>query len=102
MLALADGSRVFMKSEGLRVELNAEMRSRVDALLGPGNLRLIASPPGATPPSAPPDRHGPWRRADEPSRACFSGLFASFRSNRMASQERSGMAELVALPRLPN
>jgi hypothetical protein len=29
----------------LRVDLNPEMRSRVDALLGPGNVRLIAAPP---------------------------------------------------------
>ena len=62
VLCLADGSRVFMKSEGMRVDLNAEMRSRVDALLGPGNVRLIAAPPAP----ANPQRNGraapgPWR-----------------------------------------
>jgi DNA polymerase-3 subunit alpha len=45
LLCLADGRRVVMKSEGLRVELNAQMRGRIDALLGPGNVRLIAAPP---------------------------------------------------------
>jgi len=51
LLCLEGGSRVFMKSEKLRVELNAEMRSRVDGLLGPGNVKLIAAPP--TPSRAP-------------------------------------------------
>ena len=45
VICLADGSRVYLKSDRVRVELNAEMRSRVDALLGPGNVRLIAAPP---------------------------------------------------------
>jgi DNA polymerase III subunit alpha len=45
VLCLNDGSRVFMKSDKVRVELNAEMRSRVDALLGPGNVKLVAAPP---------------------------------------------------------
>jgi DNA polymerase-3 subunit alpha len=44
VICLADGSRAYMKSQGMRVELNAEMRQRVDALLGAGNLRLIAAP----------------------------------------------------------
>src|SRR5262249_17682137 len=38
VICLADGRQAYMKSEGMRVELNAEMRSRVSALLGPGNL----------------------------------------------------------------
>jgi DNA polymerase-3 subunit alpha len=59
VVCLADGSRAILKSSGMRVALNAEMRSRVDALLGPGNLRLIASPPT---PSGPP-RHGSHQRA---------------------------------------
>ncbi len=45
VLCLDDGSRAYMKSERLRVDLNAEMRERVDALLGPGNVQLIAAPP---------------------------------------------------------
>lgn len=44
VIGLADGRRVQMDCEGLRVELNGEMRNRVDELLGPGNLRLIAAP----------------------------------------------------------
>ncbi len=44
VVCLADGSRAFLKSDSMRVDLNAEMRSRVDALLGPGNVRLIAAP----------------------------------------------------------
>jgi DNA polymerase-3 subunit alpha len=58
VVCLADGSRVVMKSEGMRVDLNAEMRDRVDALLGPGNVRLIAAPPA---PSGPPRTSGPAR-----------------------------------------
>jgi DNA polymerase-3 subunit alpha len=59
VICLADGSRAFLKSEGMRVDLNAEMRSRIDALLGPGNVRLIAAP--AAPPN--PQRNGGHTRA---------------------------------------
>ena len=59
VVCLSDGSRAFLKAEGMRVALNAEMRSRVDALLGPGNLQLIAAPPA---PSGPP-RNGGYQRA---------------------------------------
>jgi DNA polymerase-3 subunit alpha len=45
VVCLADGSRAYLKSQRVRVDLNAEMRSRVDALLGPGNLRLVAASP---------------------------------------------------------
>ncbi len=45
VVCLNDGSRVYMKSDKVRVELNAEMRNRLDALLGPGNVKLIAAPP---------------------------------------------------------
>jgi DNA polymerase-3 subunit alpha len=51
VVCLADGSRVHLKSQGLRVEMNAQMRRRVDELLGPGNLRLVvAGPPSARAP----------------------------------------------------
>ena len=43
MLCLADGSRVLCKCDGLRVAVNAEMRARVDHLLGPGNVRLVTA-----------------------------------------------------------
>lgn len=45
VVALADGSKVYLKSGNLRIDLNPEMRSRVDALLGPGNVKLLSSPP---------------------------------------------------------
>jgi len=48
LVCLADGRRAFLKSERVRLDLNAEMRSRVDALLGPGNVRLISAPPKPT------------------------------------------------------
>jgi DNA polymerase-3 subunit alpha len=53
MLQLDDGTRVFLKSNALRVELNPEMRGRIDDLLGPGNIRLLTAPPT---PSAQPRR----------------------------------------------
>ncbi|MCG8584892.1 MAG: OB-fold nucleic acid binding domain-containing protein, partial [Pirellulales bacterium] len=43
VLDLADGQRVEMNSEGVRVTMNEEMRTRVDQLLGPGNVKLAAS-----------------------------------------------------------
>jgi DNA polymerase-3 subunit alpha len=45
VLSLADGGRVPIKCDGLRVELHPEMRSRVEQLLGAGSLRPIAAPP---------------------------------------------------------
>lgn len=44
-LRLADGSKVFCACEGLRVDMNTEMRSRVEELLGQGSLRPVASRP---------------------------------------------------------
>jgi DNA polymerase-3 subunit alpha len=44
-LWLADGAKVYLKSERLRVELNAQLRDRLDDLLGPGNVKLLAAPP---------------------------------------------------------
>jgi DNA polymerase-3 subunit alpha len=43
LLFLENGSRVQLRSENLRVELNPEMRSRIDDLLGPGNFRLLTA-----------------------------------------------------------
>jgi DNA polymerase-3 subunit alpha len=48
VLRLADGSRVHLKSDSVGVALSAEMRARVEALVGPGNVRLIAAPPKPT------------------------------------------------------
>jgi DNA polymerase III subunit alpha len=44
-LWLADGAKVYMKSEKLRVDLNPELRTRIDDLLGPGNVKLLSAPP---------------------------------------------------------
>ncbi|MEN6498732.1 MAG: OB-fold nucleic acid binding domain-containing protein, partial [Thermoguttaceae bacterium] len=44
LVGLNDGRRVQMDCEGVRVELNSEMRTRVDELLGSGNVRLIPAP----------------------------------------------------------
>jgi hypothetical protein len=33
-----------MTCDKFRVEINGEMRSRVEELLGPGNFRLLAAP----------------------------------------------------------
>ena len=44
-LLLADGTRVAVKSDRIRVDWNPEIQSRIEALLGPGNVRLIAAPP---------------------------------------------------------
>jgi DNA polymerase-3 subunit alpha len=41
LLRLADGSRVTCVSDSLRVDLNAEMRGRVEQLLGQGSLRIL-------------------------------------------------------------
>ena len=43
VLSLADTSRVVLSSESTRVEVNPEMRSRVEDLLGPENVRLITA-----------------------------------------------------------
>ncbi len=45
VLRLEDGCQVYMKCDSMRVALEPEMRTRVDELLGPGNFRLLISPP---------------------------------------------------------
>jgi DNA polymerase-3 subunit alpha len=47
LLQLGDGRRVELRSNRLRVEISAELRHRVDDLLGPGNFQLITSRPKA-------------------------------------------------------
>jgi DNA polymerase-3 subunit alpha len=59
VVRLADGSKVFLRTDTLRVGLDAEMRSRVDELLGAGNLRLVSAPP--KPAAAPRGNHGQSR-----------------------------------------
>ena len=45
VLCLADGNKVYMKSDRMRVGIDTEMRTRIDDLLGPGNFRLMSAPP---------------------------------------------------------
>jgi DNA polymerase-3 subunit alpha len=45
MICLADGGKVSMKCSDLALTINAEMRTRVDELLGPGNFRLLTATP---------------------------------------------------------
>ncbi len=49
LLCLADGSKVACNCENLSVAVNAEMRTRVDDLLGPGYFRLLTSTPSFGP-----------------------------------------------------
>ena len=44
VVCLADGSKVYMKSGNVRIELNPELRNRIDGLLGPGNVKLLSAP----------------------------------------------------------
>ena len=50
-ICLTDGCKVHLASETLRVQLNAEMRQRIDDLLGPGNVRLLSGPINLSSPS---------------------------------------------------
>jgi len=44
MVHLADGRRVTLECDKLRLEINPEMRRRVEQLLGPGHFHLLAEP----------------------------------------------------------
>ncbi len=43
VLMLDDGCKVLLRSDGMKLEINTEMRERVDDLLGPGNFKLLTS-----------------------------------------------------------
>jgi DNA polymerase-3 subunit alpha len=43
VLCLSDGSRVQLRSGNLRVDVNREMRSRIEDLIGAGNIRLLTA-----------------------------------------------------------
>ena len=45
LLCLENGSRIQLKSGDLQVDLNPEMRTRIDELLGPGHFRLLSRKP---------------------------------------------------------
>jgi len=44
-VVLEDGSRVFLKSHRVRVEVSRELQERLEGLLGPGNLQLLTTRP---------------------------------------------------------
>jgi DNA polymerase-3 subunit alpha len=44
VVCLADGAKAYLKSGSLRIDLNPELRNRVDQLLGPGNVKLLSAP----------------------------------------------------------
>jgi hypothetical protein len=44
-LILADGAKLLLKCNAPKIQLSAELRARLDDLLGPGNVKLIAAPP---------------------------------------------------------
>ena len=45
VLELIDGRRVYLNSMGTRVEVNAELRSRIEDLMGPGHVQLVTETP---------------------------------------------------------
>ncbi|HUG68648.1 MAG TPA: hypothetical protein VMM76_12915 [Pirellulaceae bacterium] len=49
VLSLRDGTRVYLRSNKLRVEVNNELRQRIDGLLGAGYFGLITSKPAMAP-----------------------------------------------------
>ena len=53
VLTLADGSRVDFKSEKVRIAVEPELRTRLDDLLGPGQVRSDYGPTGHRPASGP-------------------------------------------------
>ena len=45
MLQMRDGTRIMLESRNVRIAVQAELRQRVEDLLGPGNFRLLIAPP---------------------------------------------------------
>lgn len=54
LMCLDDGSRVLVSSRQIKVDVTPELRSRLDNLLGPGNVRLITDKGASGKPAAPP------------------------------------------------
>jgi DNA polymerase-3 subunit alpha len=63
LFCFSDGGKLDCSCDGLRVNLNAEMRARVLDLLGPGTLRPLAAPPPAQPKPAAGGRGNGYARA---------------------------------------
>ena len=51
VLVLADGCKVYCRCDDVRVELNDEMRVRIEELVGAENFRTFAAPPATKPAS---------------------------------------------------
>lgn len=45
VVCMEDGTRVYIKSSGVKVEINQQMRNRIDDLFGPGNYQLMTQTP---------------------------------------------------------
>jgi DNA polymerase III subunit alpha len=45
LVALSDGSQVQLKSHRIRIDIQPELRRRLEELLGPGRTRSIIAPP---------------------------------------------------------
>ena len=50
LLNFADGTRLYIRSDSLRVEFNTELRERIERLLGPGNCAITAPAQSSSPP----------------------------------------------------
>jgi DNA polymerase-3 subunit alpha len=61
-LVLEDGSRVFLRSNRVRIEITRELQDRLEGVLGPGNLQLITTKPRTQSPGPAP-RRGQYQRA---------------------------------------
>jgi len=44
-IVLEDGSRVFLKSHRVKLEITRDLQQRLDDMLGPGNLQLLTARP---------------------------------------------------------
>jgi DNA polymerase-3 subunit alpha len=64
---LKSGARVHCVCEGMKVSLTAEMRERVDGLLGPGHLRSISSAASRPAPRGGRRRGGRTERSGQPA-----------------------------------
>ena len=63
VLLLRDETRVYLRSNKLRVEVNSELRKRIEDLLGAGCFGLITSKPAMSPASNKRPRRGAMQPA---------------------------------------
>jgi DNA polymerase-3 subunit alpha len=62
-LVLADGAKLLLKCNSPKIQLSVELRTRLDDLLGPGNVKLIAAPPSTREPGTRGNGNGIQHRA---------------------------------------